>query len=172
MEQKRGNRMSKTVLIAEPGQPEIVLIRVFEAPRELVFQAQVDPELIPLWWGPASLTTTVEKLEARPGGQWRFVQRDPEGNEYAFHGVFHTVQPPERLVFTFEYEGTPGHVLLETLTFEEQDGLTKMTDQSVFQSVADRDGMLSAGMAGGANESVERLSKLLVEAAARVGRSG
>jgi len=105
-------------------------------------------------------------MDLRPGGRWRYVQRDPQGNEHAFHGVYHDIAAPERLVFTFEYEGVPGHVVLETLTLEELDGKTRLTDQSVFQSVADRDGMVQSGMESGATEMMDRLEELL--AAARV----
>ena len=153
--------MPKTNLIAEPRKQEIVVTRVFDAPRARVFKTMTDPALIPDWWGPKYLTTTVEQMDVRPGGVWRFVQRDADGNTYAFHGVYHEVVPPERLVYTFEFEGTPGHVLLETVTFEEQNGQTKVTDQSVFQSVKDRDGMLQSGMEQGAAESEDRLAALL-----------
>ena len=105
-------------------------------------------------------------MDLRPGGRWRYVQRDPQGNEHTFHGVYHDIAAPERLVFTFEYEGVPGHVVLETLTLEELDGKTRLTDQSVFQSVADRDGMVQSGMESGATEMMDRLEELL--AAARV----
>lgn len=153
--------MSKLNLIAEPGKQEIFMTRVFDAPRELVFNACTDPKLIPQWWGPKYLTTTVDKMEVRQGGLWRYVQRDADGNEFGFHGVYHAIVPPERLVHTFEFEGVPGHVLLETVTFEEHDGKTKLTDQSVFQSVEDRDGMLQSGMEGGAIETWDRLAELL-----------
>src|SRR5205823_9575981 len=133
----------------------------FDAPRELVFKAHTDPQIIPQWWGPRSLTTTVEALEVRPGGLWRFVHHDAAGNEYAFHGVYHAVAPPERLVYTFEFEGAPGHVVLETVTFEDVQGKTKLTDVSVFQTVEDRDGMLRSGMEEGATESMDRLAELL-----------
>ncbi len=81
--------MAELKIIAEPGSLEIVTIYTIDAPSELVFKAHTDPELIPRWWGPRYLTTVIDKLEARPGGQWRFIQHDPEGNEYAFHGVYH-----------------------------------------------------------------------------------
>jgi uncharacterized protein YndB with AHSA1/START domain len=89
--------------------------------------------------------------------------RGPAGSEDAFHGVYHDAVAPERIVYTFEYEGMPGHVLLETITFEEQDGRTLMTDSSVFQSVADRDGMLQSGMESGAAESMDRLDEYLAK---------
>ncbi len=155
--------MTRANLIAEPGKQEIVITRVFDAPRERVFKTCTDPILIPQWWGPRNLTTTVDKMDVRPGGVWRFVQRDADDNEYAFKGVYHDITPPERLVFTFEFEGMPGHVLLETMTFEEDDGKTKLTDSSVFQTVEDRDGMLQSGMEQGATETMDRLAELLAK---------
>jgi uncharacterized protein YndB with AHSA1/START domain len=155
--------MTKLNLIAEPGKQEIVMTRVFDAPRELVFKAHTDPKLIPQWWGPRRFTTTVERMDAKMGGIWRFVQQDANGNEYAFHGVYHEVASPERLVQTFEFEGMPGHVLLETATFEEFEGKTKLTSRSVFQSVEDRDGMLQTDMEEGAAESWNRLAELLAK---------
>jgi uncharacterized protein YndB with AHSA1/START domain len=158
--------MNKTELIVEPGTHEIVMTRTFDAPRDLVFKTTMDPELIPKWWGPRYLTTTVDEMDVRPGGKWRYIQRDPEGNVHAFHGIYHDITPPERVVCTFEYEGVPGHVLLQTMTLEDVGGKTKLTMQSVFQSVADRDGMVEAGMEVGARDMVDRIEELL--AAARV----
>ena len=158
--------MTKPDYTIEPGKQEIVMTRTFDAPRDLVFETMTDPNLIPQWWGPRYLTTTVAEMDLRPGGRWRYLQRDPQGNEHAFHGVYHDITAPERLVFTFEYEGVPGHVLLDTVTLEEVDGKTRLTDQSVFQSVADRDGMVQSGMESGATETMDRLEELL--AAARV----
>jgi uncharacterized protein YndB with AHSA1/START domain len=152
--------MTKTEFIAEPGKQEIIMIRVFDASPERVFKASTDPKLIPQWWGPKSLTTTVEKMDVRSGGSWRYIQRDADGNEFAFHGVYHEVSQ-KRLVQTMEFEGMPGHVLLEIVTFEEIDGKTKLTEKSVFESVEDRDGMLKSGMEGGATESMERLAGLV-----------
>lgn len=153
--------MGKTTFTVEPGTQEVVMTREFNAPRELVFKAFIDPEAIPKWWGPSYLTTTVDTMESKPGGRWRYVQRDPEGNEYAFHGIYHTVAAPEKLVFTFEFEGMPGHVILETVTLEERDGKTFLTDQSVFQSVADRDGMVASGMEQGSTEGLDLLAALV-----------
>ena len=158
--------MSKTKVIAEPGAHDFFLERVFDAPRERVFKAHVDPEAIPHWWGPRFLTTTIDKLEPRKGGVWRFVQRDAAGNEYVFNGVFHECAAPERIVQTFEFEGIPGHVALQTLTFEAlPDGKTLLRSQSVFQSVADRDGMLAAGGRDGGSETWDRLEELLAQGA-------
>lgn len=157
--------MTKTIFVAEPEKHEVIITRVFDAPRERVFKAFTDPNLIPQWWGPKRYTTTVDRMEVRPGGVWRFVQRDESGSEFAFHGVYHETTSPERLVYTFEFEGVPGHVLLATVTFEElKDGKTKLTNASVFQSIADRDAMLRTDMEKGASESMDRFAELLTKA--------
>jgi uncharacterized protein YndB with AHSA1/START domain len=155
--------MTKMNLSAEPGQPVITITCVLNAPQVLVFKAYTDPRLISQWWGPRYLTTEIDQMEVKPGGRWRFVQHDNSANEYAFHGVYHEITAPKRLVFTFEYEGMPGHVLLETVTLADEGGKTLVTDQSVFQSVADRDGMLNTGMEEGSGDSMARLAELLVE---------
>jgi uncharacterized protein YndB with AHSA1/START domain len=156
--------VKKTNILAEPGKQEIVITREFDAPRELVFKAFTDPTLIPQWWGPRSLSTQVDTMDVRPGGQWRFLNRDAEGNEYTFHGVYHEVRAHERIIDTFEFDGLPetGHVTLETMKLEAlPGGRTKLIAQSVFQSVADRDGMLQSGMEEGVNETYDRLAELL-----------
>ncbi len=154
----------QTTITAEPGKQEILITREFDAPRELVFQACTDPKLISKWWGPRYLSTQVDKMDVRPGGQWRFINRDAQGNEYAFHGVYHEVLAPERIIDTFEFEGLPetGHVTLETMKLEAlPGGRTKLIAQSVFQSVADRDGMLQSDMEEGVNDTYDRLAELL-----------
>jgi uncharacterized protein YndB with AHSA1/START domain len=153
--------MNKTQFAADPGKNGVIITRTFDAPRKRVFEAFTDPKLMSRWWGPGNLTNTIEKMDVRPGGIWRVIQRDAEGNEYAFHGVYHGVTPPERLVYTFEFEGEPGHVLLETVTLEEENGRTKVTDLAVFQTVEDRDRALQSGMEEGANESMDRLAELV-----------
>ena len=154
----------QTKITAEPGKQEILITREFDAPRELVFKAFTEPELLSQWWGPSYLSTLVDTMDVRPGGQWRFINRDAQGKEYAFHGVYHEILAPERIIDTFEFEGLPqtGHVSLESLTLEElPGGRTRLTSQSVFRSVADRDGMLQSGMEEGLNESYDRLAELL-----------
>lgn len=153
--------MSKPEIVVEPGSLEIVVTMTFNAPRELVFKAYTDPALVPQWWGPRYLTTEIDKLDAQAGGRWRFVQRDPEGNVHAFRGVFHEVSAPKRIVQTFEYEGMPGHVSLDTATFEDLGGQTRVVAQSVFQSLEARDGMAASGMEIGVNEGYERMNELL-----------
>jgi uncharacterized protein YndB with AHSA1/START domain len=155
---------NNTTIIAEPGKQEMLITREFDAPRELVFQAFTDPELYVQWLGPRRLTTMLDTFEPRSGGRWRYLQKDQSGNEFGFHGVYHEVRAPERIIDTFEFEGLPeaGHVALETLTLEDLPGeRTRLTAQSVFQSVADRDGALQSGMEEGLNDSHERLTELL-----------
>lgn len=151
-------------IIAYPGKQELFITREFDAPRELVFKAFTDPDLYKQWIGPWELTTEIDVFQSVSGGRWRYIQKDPEGNEYAFHGVNHEVLPPERIIGTFEFEGLPetGHVILQTLKLESlPDNRTRMIDQSVFQSVEDRDGMLQSGMEIGVNESYQQLDELL-----------
>jgi uncharacterized protein YndB with AHSA1/START domain len=152
---------AKTTFLAEPGKPTIIISRVFDAPRRLVFEAYTNPRHIPRWWGPRRLTTTVDKMERCPGGVWRFVQRAPDGKEFAFHGAYREIVPPERVVATFEFEGMPGHFIVDTVRLDELEGKTKLTVSSLFQSVEDRDGMLESGMESGASESMDRLAELL-----------
>lgn len=155
---------NKATITAEPGKQELFITREFDAPRELVFKAFTDPKLYVQWLGPRGLTTKLERFEPRNGGSWRFIQKDANGNEYAFHGVNHEVLSPERIIDTFEFEGLPekGHVILETARFEElPNNRTKLVSQSVFQSVADRNGMLQSDMEVGVNDSYDRLDELL-----------
>jgi uncharacterized protein YndB with AHSA1/START domain len=156
--------MSKTNIVAEKGTQDIVISRIFKAPRELVFKTYNDPTTVPDWWGPKRYTTTVEKMEVRKGGIWRYIQRDAEGNEYAFNGVYHDVSSPERLINTFEFEGYPGQVGLVTTIFEElPDGSTKFIETTVYPSIEARDGIMQSGMSEGAIELLDRLEELLAK---------
>ena len=134
---------------APPGSHEFIITRIFNAPRGIVFKTVTDPLLVPQWWGPRWFTTKVIKMVAMPGGTWRYIQTDKEGKEYGFHGVYHDVIIPERLIYTMEYDGMPGHVTLVIDKFTEQDGRTMMTSTTIFQSVEDRDQMLRWGMEEG-----------------------
>lgn len=166
-EKKKYGKKNQTKITAEPGKQELFITREFDAPRELVFKAYTDPELYVQWLGPGDLTMTLEKFEPKTGGSWRYIHRDKTGNAYGFHGVNHEVLPPERIIGTFEFEGLPetGHVALDTAKFEElPGGRTRVISQSVFQSVADRDGMLQSGMERGVNDSHQRLDDLLEKA--------
>lgn len=155
---------NKTEIIAEPGKQEIFIKREFDAPRELVFQAYTDPDVLVKWLGPKNLTMKIEKNAAAAGEPWRFIHADRDGNEFGFHGVCHEFKAPERLIRTFEFEGLPetGHVSLETATFEElPNNRCRVISQSVFKSVEDRDGMVASGMEQGVNEGYERLDQWL-----------
>lgn len=155
--------MNKTQFTIEPGKQEIIMTRKFNAPRQRVFAAYTDPTLIPQWWGPRKYTTTVDAMEVKKGGVWRYVQHDAQRNEFAFNGVYHEITSPERLINTFEFEGLPGHVGLVITTFEEQDGQTLLQEKSVFPTVEDRDGIVSSGMQGGAIETMDRFEQLLAK---------
>ncbi len=156
----------RTRIIAERGKQEVVITRIFDAPRNLLFKAHTDRDLIPQWWGPERLKTTIDKLDVKPGGLWRFVQRDAAGNTYAFRGVYHEVSPG-RIVGTFEFEGMPGHVSLDIVTFDEIGTKTKLTEKTVFLSVEDRDGMMKEGLEEGILESMDRLAELLKKSESR-----
>ncbi len=161
MNMKANTTTPKTDYVIEPGKQDIISTTVLDAPRELVFRAYTDPKLFARWWGPRRYTNEIDKFDARPGGQWRVVQRAADGGEHGFHGVHHDVVAPERIVATFEYEGVPGHVALQTATFEPLGNKTRLVAQIVFQSVVDRDGMVASGMQEGSDESMERLAELL-----------
>jgi uncharacterized protein YndB with AHSA1/START domain len=154
-----------TLTLRLPSETEILLTRDFDAPRDLVFKAFIDPNLIPRWWGPRAYTTRVDKMDVRIGGQWRYVHGSPDGteDEHGFHGEYREIVPPERIVYTFEWEGMPGHVLTDTAVFSElPGGKTRLNVTSKFASAEDRDGMLHSGMETGASESYDRMAELLV----------
>jgi uncharacterized protein YndB with AHSA1/START domain len=139
---------------------EMLMTRIFDAPRELVFTTYTDPKLLPQWWGIGG-TTTVDKMDVRVGGLWRYVQHDDAGNEYAFSGIYQEVVPPELLSYTFEFEAMPGHIMIETIRFEEQDGKTRLTSSAVFETLGDLEGMLKSGAEGGATITWDRLAELI-----------
>lgn len=155
---------NKTIITAEPGKQELFITREFDAPRELVFKAYTDAEIYAQWLGPHGLETWFEVFEPVSGGRYKFVQKDKDGNEFSFHGVTHEVLLNERIIGTFEFDGLPesGHVVLETTRFEALPGdRTRITSQSVYQSVSDRDGMIQSGMEHGVVEGYERLDEIL-----------
>ena len=153
--------MTETKITVTPGIPQVIVEREFDAPAELLLRAHLDPELLKQWLGPRDLTLSIDRYETHNGGTWRFVNRDPAGNEYGFHGVFHGEPSIAGIVQTFEYEGTPGHVKLDTTTFGEHEGKTLLRTVSSFQSVDDRDAMVASGMEHGLRDSGDRLDALL-----------
>ncbi len=149
-----------TKIEAPEGVPQIVITREFDAPRDLVFRAHTDPDLLKRWLGPRRLRMTVERMELRDGGRWQFTHYDGD-NTHVFHGVHHGTPSPDSYVRTFEYAGASGHVSLETATFTEQDGRTTVRAVSAFQSVQDRDAAIASGMESGVVEGYQRLDELL-----------
>lgn len=147
--------------VTTPTDREIHVERIFDAPRDRVFAAYTDPELIPEWWGPRGTTTIVDEMDMTPGGKWRFVMRNSDGSESAFRGVIREIVPPERIVQTFEWEPMPGHVSVDTAVFEDLGDRTKVVSTSVFHTPEERDGMLDSGMERGMNETYARLDELL-----------
>lgn len=154
---------NKTVVTAEPGKQDLFIRREFDAPRELVFKAHTDPNLFVQWLGPHGYEMILETFEPVSGGRYRYIHKDKDGNEFGFHGTFHEISL-ERSVQTFEFEGYPGHVSLDSMTLEElPESRTRITIHSVFQSVADRDGMIQNGMERGVREGYERLDEMLAK---------
>jgi uncharacterized protein YndB with AHSA1/START domain len=155
-----------TRITAQPGTPFIDLEREFDAPVDLVYRAHVEPELLKQWLGPARYEMTIEEYDVRDGGRWRFTHRDDAGNAYGFHGVFHGEPSTAGILQTFEFDGAPGHVSLDALTFEPNGHRTRIRIHSVYQSVEARDAMVESGMEGGVNEGYDRLDALVSQLAA------
>jgi uncharacterized protein YndB with AHSA1/START domain len=155
------NDTADKATVTTPTDREIHVERVFDAPRDRVFAAYTDPELIPQWYGLHGGTTVVDVMDVKAGGSWRFVMTGEDGSEDAFRGTYREVTPPERIVQTFEWEGMPGHVSVETAEFEDLGDRTKVVTTSIFHTPEERDGMLASGMEKGMNETYQRLDELL-----------
>ena len=148
--------------VTTPTDREIHIERIFNAPRDRVWKAMTDPNLIAQWWGRGN-KLVIEKFELERGGHWRFVEHSPEG-VHGFEGRFREVTPPERVVQTFEWDGMPGHVIIETAVLEDLgDGRTRLVNTSLFHTTEERDGMLQSGMEDGLNESYAALDRLLAK---------
>jgi uncharacterized protein YndB with AHSA1/START domain len=147
--------------------PDLVMERVFDAPRDLVWKVITDPDRVTNWWGPHGYTTTVEEMDVRPGGRWRFIQHTTGGEDVPFKGEYLEVVPPERMVQTFIYDVEPfnNEAAITTLTLEDLGGKTKMTSRDRFPSVESLEGALSTGMTGGALQTWDRLAAELTNAA-------
>jgi uncharacterized protein YndB with AHSA1/START domain len=152
---------NSTTITANPGEQVVDIERVVDAPLADVYRAYTEPDLIAKWLGPRGYDMQVAKFEMRDGGQWAFVHSNPEGVRFAFHGSYHSVKPQESIVQTFEFEGAPGHVSLERVSFEGDGEKTMVRVHAVYQSVEDRDAMIANGMAMGVTEGYERLDELL-----------
>lgn len=147
-------------LLSTPSEREIRIERIFNAPRERVWKAMTDPELVGQWWGRGN-KLTIERMEVQRGGHWRFVEHAPEGDN-GFEGRYREVTPPSRVVQTFEWDGMPGHVIVEIMELQDLgDGRTRLTTVSQFHTPEERDGMLHSGMEQGLNQSYTALDALL-----------
>jgi uncharacterized protein YndB with AHSA1/START domain len=152
--------MSARAAVTTPTEREIHVERIFNAPRDRVWRAMTEPELLAQWWGRGN-KLVIEKYELERGGHWRFVEHTDHG-AFGFEGRFRELIPPERLVLTFEFDGMPGHVVVNFMTLEDLgDGRTKLIAESLFLTKEDRDGMMSSGMEQGMNESYAALDRVL-----------
>jgi uncharacterized protein YndB with AHSA1/START domain len=150
----------KTKIDAPAGQPFVDMEREFDAPAALVHRAYQDPELVKQWLGPRQYEMVIEKWDARDGGSYRYVHRDGS-NSYGFYGVFHSFAM-DNMIQTFEFDGAPGHVSMDTQVIEDlPGGRSRVKSHSIFMSVADRDAMVEHGMADGVEDGYNRLDELL-----------
>ena len=146
--------------LTTPGDRDIRTERLFNAPREAVWKAFTDPELLVMWWGRGN-PVDVERMEVRPGGHWRYVEHAPEGAQ-GFEGRYREVRAPERVVETFEWDGMPGHVSVTTIDLDGIDeNHTRVVTTAQFMTAEERDGMLAAGMEDGLEQSYAALDRLL-----------
>jgi uncharacterized protein YndB with AHSA1/START domain len=151
-----------TTISAEPGQPTLHITRELDAPRDVVFRAFTEPDLVRQWLGPRRMTMEILEFDAVTGGAYSYIHRDDEGNAYGFRGIFHTVLAPERIIQTFEFDGAPHSVSVESMVLEDLGGgRTRCSARSAFLTVEARDAMIGDGMEKGVNEGYERLDDLL-----------
>jgi uncharacterized protein YndB with AHSA1/START domain len=150
-------------IVADPGVPLVLITRRFNAPRDLLFRAYTEPDLVARWLGPAGLTLTVNQLDPRHGGRWRWTHYDSDGKGFVFHGLYHGTPSPERIVQTYEFEQYPGVVYLNTITFDETGGVTTLRQSTVFPTVEDRDVYVEGGMETGIRASMDRLDALVAQ---------
>jgi uncharacterized protein YndB with AHSA1/START domain len=151
---------TKTLSVTPTSDREILMTREFDAPRDIVWKAFTDPQMLAQWWGRGN-KLDIERMEVERGGHWRYVEHH-EGGSDGFEGRYGEVAAPERIVQTFEWDGMPAHVALNTTTFEElSNGSTRLVTTSLFHTAEDRDGMLQSGMEQGLSESYAALDRLL-----------
>jgi uncharacterized protein YndB with AHSA1/START domain len=155
---------TETTTIYSDG-AELTFERTFDAPRDLVWKAFTDPNLIPRWWGPHGTTTRVAEMDVRPGGAWRYVSSAPDREDVTFYGEYLEVDAPKgfKWTFMFDVDGVGRMGGPETFTLEEVDGRTKVTSVGHMGSVEALEGALASGMVAGALETWDRLASLLAE---------
>ena len=159
---------SDTFKVLTRSDNEIVLTRLFDAPRHLVFEAMTKPEHIRRWWGNLGdgYSVPICEVDLRVGGAWRFVNRHPNG-EAEFYGVYREIAPPDRLVFTEIYAPFPDGESVVSAVFTEESGKTRMTATCSYPSKDVRDMVLNSGMEKGAAKSYDRLDEVARELAGR-----
>jgi len=155
--------MTNPVTITAPeGVPFIEFTREFDAPVAAVFRAHAEPDLIKQWLGPNGYEMDIERYDFRTGGGYRYIHRDGKGGEFAFNGVFHVVRENDFAIQTFEFEGFPDVVAIESITFEDLGGgRSRVRGHSVYPSLEARDGMVASNMEVGMTEGYERLDKVV-----------
>lgn len=155
--------MTNSLKVTAPeGLPFIEFEREFDAPVSAVFKAHQDPDLIKQWLGPDGYEMVIDTHDFTTGGRFRFIHRNPQGEEFAFNGVYHVVRENEFAIQTFEFEGFPDVVAIESLTFEDLgDGRSRLKGHSTYPSLESRDGMVASGMEGGMTEGYNRLDQIL-----------
>lgn len=152
-----------TLKVTTPSDREVVMTRVFDAPRRLVFDAFTKPELLKRWFGPRGWSMVVCEVDLRVGGGFRFVLRGPDGRELGMRGVYREIVAPERSVHMESFDDYPGESQV-TGVFTEQGGKTTLTATVLYASQEVRDAVLKSGMEHGAAESYDRLAELLASA--------
>lgn len=157
------SELDDAFLLSLPTDLDIAVSRLFDAPPALVFDAWTKPEHVLRWWGCGLMTMPVCEIDLRVGGAWRFLLRMPNGTEYGFHGVYRAIVSGERIEYTYIYEPMPDRNAVVSVSFEERDGKTLVTECYRHESADDRDGHLDAGMEDGAIEAMNRLADLLDE---------
>ena len=150
-----------TATVTLPSDREILITRQFDAPAEVVFKAWTTPEFVRRWWGFDTSEWLVCDIDLREGGSWRYVTREAGGIEVGFHGEYRTIEAPHRIVSTEVFEGFPDAASLNTLTFAEVDGVTKMTTLVQHSSQEHRDGHIASGMESGMQVTLNRLEDLV-----------
>jgi uncharacterized protein YndB with AHSA1/START domain len=152
--------MNRTPALIPSDLPVVILTRVFDAPRSLVWRAITDPTMVPMWWGPRDSTAKVHALDVSVGGEWRFDSISSDGQVFSFWGVTVWLQEGERIAQTFHFMDFPPN--LDVLVLEDlADGKTRLTSTTHCMNTQARDGMVGSGMPGGANESYDRLQELM-----------
>lgn len=158
------NNPNPTTITVPEGLPFIDMVREFDAPVADVYRAYSEPDLVVQWLGPHGYEMRIKEYDVQAGGRWAYTHVDPQGNNWGFHGTFHSIVPNESMVQTFEFEGAPGHVSLESVRFEDLGGRTRIVAHAVYQSIEARDAMAQSGMEKGVTEGYERLDAVLAAA--------